>query len=170
MHYVEYLTKLIWKHKLDTLSILSSDDLETLVRRASIPLPPRPYGTMDLIYRDQLLKVLICVLYFIFLCFLVCSPQATLHWIFSGAHYQTQGWSHQYIWSDGCTAGAKTQGNCSTYQGGQYYRWRIQDFMCQGVSILRFLNFSAHTCRVRMYQLCYCQGHQQEQVKQIQLD
>jgi len=80
MHYVEYLTKLIRKHKLDTLSILSSDDLETLVRRTSIPLPPRAYGTLDLIYRDHLLKVLILfrVLLF-FLCFLVCSPQATLH-------------------------------------------------------------------------------------------
>jgi len=73
MHYVEYLTKLIRKHKLDTLSILSSDDLETLVRRKSIPLPPRPYGTLDLIYRDHLLKVLIlfCVLlFFLFSCLL----------------------------------------------------------------------------------------------------
>lgn len=158
MHYIEYLTKLIRKHTVDTLSILSSDDLETLVRRASIPLPPRPYGTLDLIYRDQLLKVLIqfCVLYFISLCFLVCSPQATLHWIFSGTHYQTQGWSHQYIWSDGCTAGAKTQGNGSTYQGGQYYRWWIQDFMCQGVSILHFMNFSAYICTTQMCQLRSC--------------
>lgn len=80
MHYVEYLTRLIRKHKLDTLSILSSDDLETLVRRTSIPLPPRPYGTLDLIYRDQLLKVLIlfCVLLF-FLCFLSAPPR--LHYI-----------------------------------------------------------------------------------------
>ena len=163
MHYLEYLTKLIRKHKLDTLSILSSDDLETLVRRASIPLPPRPYGTLDFIYRDQLLKVLISfhVPYFMFLCFLVCSPQATLHWIYSGAHYETQGWSHQYIWSDGRTTGAKTQGNGPTYQGGQYYRWWIQDFMCQGVSILHFLDFSGHICKVQMWQIFSCQWQQQ---------
>jgi hypothetical protein len=72
MHYVEYLTNLIRKHKLDTLSILSSDDLETVVRRASIPLPPRPYGTLDLIYRDQLLQVLMCdpFYFFMFSCLL----------------------------------------------------------------------------------------------------
>lgn len=82
MHYLEYLSNLIWKHSLDTLSILSSDDLETLVRRASLCLPPRPYGTLDLIYRDHLLKVLIllCVLFFLpFFCFLVCFPQGSLH-------------------------------------------------------------------------------------------
>lgn len=148
MHYIEYLTIVIRKHSLDTLSILRADDLETLVRRASIRLPPRPYGTLDLIYRDHLLKVLIlfCARFFIF-CFLVCSPQATLHWIFSGAHCQTQGWTHQYIWSDGRTARAKTQGIGSTCQGGQYNRWWIQDFMCQGVSILHFMNLptNAHT-------------------------
>lgn len=149
MHYIEYLTNLIRKHSLETLGLLSSDDLETLVRRASIRLPPRPYGTLDLIYRDHMHKVLtlFCVRFFIF-CFLVCSPQATLHWIFSGAHCQTQGWPHQYIWSDGCTTRAKTQGNGSTCQRGQYYRWWIQDFMCQGVSILHFMNLPINICTI----------------------
>jgi len=75
-HYLEYLTNLIRKHSLDTLNILSSDDLETLVKRANIRLPPRPYGTLDLIYRNHLLKVLtlFCVLFFLFFLFSCLLP------------------------------------------------------------------------------------------------
>lgn len=42
---------------LDTLSILTADDLETLVRRSDKRLPPNPYGTPPSAYRQALLQV-----------------------------------------------------------------------------------------------------------------
>ena len=74
MHYIEYLSKLIRKHKLDTLRILSSDDLEALLRRAGIPLPPRPLGPLDFAYRDKLRKVLILFRVLLFLCVFLSAP------------------------------------------------------------------------------------------------
>ncbi|XP_049852715.1 E3 ubiquitin-protein ligase lubel isoform X2 [Schistocerca gregaria] len=57
-HYVEYLSRMIRNAGLDTVSVLYTDDLETLVRRASIRLPPRPYGTPEEVYRGRLLKII----------------------------------------------------------------------------------------------------------------
>ncbi len=57
-HYVEYLGLLIWQHHLDPISILSSDDLETIVKRAHKKLPAKPYGIKDVDYRPLLLKVI----------------------------------------------------------------------------------------------------------------
>ncbi|KAF5304457.1 hypothetical protein FQA39_LY09653 [Lamprigera yunnana] len=44
MHYLEYLSSLIRQHKIETISMLSADDLETLVRRAAKKLPPNAWG------------------------------------------------------------------------------------------------------------------------------
>lgn len=49
---------------LESISILSTDDLETLVRRANKRLPPRPYvhrqdpKICNTIFHNELLKVL----------------------------------------------------------------------------------------------------------------
>ncbi|KAJ8983783.1 hypothetical protein NQ317_000344 [Molorchus minor] len=45
MHYIEYLSQLIRKNHIDTVEILSADDLETIVRRAARKLPPNCFGT-----------------------------------------------------------------------------------------------------------------------------
>ncbi|KAF5269138.1 hypothetical protein FQR65_LT02438 [Abscondita terminalis] len=45
IHYLEYLSCLIRQNKVDTISMLSADDLETLVRRAAKKLPPNAWGT-----------------------------------------------------------------------------------------------------------------------------
>nr|CAD7201298.1 unnamed protein product [Timema douglasi] len=45
MHYLEYLSILIRRYKVDPISVLSTDDLETLVKRAGKRVPPNPYGT-----------------------------------------------------------------------------------------------------------------------------
>lgn len=61
-HYVEYLCFLIRDNKLETIPILSADDLETCVRRANKKMPPRPYGILEGIYRQYLLEVGFCVI------------------------------------------------------------------------------------------------------------
>lgn len=58
-HYIEYLCGLIRSNNLETNSILTADDLETVVRRASKKLPPKPYGILEGIYRHALLEVII---------------------------------------------------------------------------------------------------------------
>lgn len=58
MHYFEYLCKLIRKHGLETIDLLSADDLETVVRRAAKKLPPNAYGTPREMYRFRLYQVL----------------------------------------------------------------------------------------------------------------
>lgn len=57
MHYLEYLSILIRQHKLDPISVLSADDLETIVRRAAKKLPPNAWGTPRGVYRTRLLQV-----------------------------------------------------------------------------------------------------------------
>lgn len=44
-------------HELETIDILTTDDLEIVVRRQSIRMPPRPFGIIDGIYRQELAKV-----------------------------------------------------------------------------------------------------------------
>lgn len=56
-HYVEYLCFLIRLNNLESLSILTTSDLETLLRRANRRLPPRPYGLLDTFFRREMLKV-----------------------------------------------------------------------------------------------------------------
>lgn len=56
-HYIEYLSALVTHHSIDPLTILSADDLESLVRRANRRMPPRPQGLVDGIYRDYLAQV-----------------------------------------------------------------------------------------------------------------
>lgn len=58
MHYLEYLIFLIRKHHLESISILTADDLETVVRRAAKKLPPNAWGTPREIYRKRLFQVL----------------------------------------------------------------------------------------------------------------
>ncbi|KAL5281668.1 RNF31 family protein [Megaselia abdita] len=55
-HFIEYLSLLIRENRLDTLPVLEVDDLETIVRRANKRLPPRPYGLLEGIYKNELLK------------------------------------------------------------------------------------------------------------------
>jgi E3 ubiquitin-protein ligase RNF31 len=57
-HYVEYLGLLIWQNHLDPISILSTDDLEVIIRRAYKKHPGRPYPTSDEDFRKRLLKVI----------------------------------------------------------------------------------------------------------------
>uniref|UniRef100_A0A1Y1N3Q0 Uncharacterized protein n=1 Tax=Photinus pyralis TaxID=7054 RepID=A0A1Y1N3Q0_PHOPY len=57
MHYLEYLSLLIRQHKLETISMLSADDLETVVRRAAKRLPPNAWGTPREMYRKRLLQI-----------------------------------------------------------------------------------------------------------------
>lgn len=58
MHYLEYMCKLLRQHSVDPINILSTDDLETVVRRAAKKLPPNAYGTPRDMYRYRLLQVL----------------------------------------------------------------------------------------------------------------
>lgn len=58
-HYVENLCRLIRLHGLETLWLLTSDDLETLVRRQGLCLPPRSYSTPLLHYYNELMEVLL---------------------------------------------------------------------------------------------------------------
>jgi hypothetical protein len=57
-HYVEYLCGLIRLNQIETIDILTADDLETVVRRANKRPPPRPYGTLEGIYRQGLVEVI----------------------------------------------------------------------------------------------------------------
>lgn len=57
MHYIEYLSHLIRKHKIDTIEMLTADDLETVVRRAAKKLPPNCFGTPRATYRLRLKQV-----------------------------------------------------------------------------------------------------------------
>lgn len=56
-HYIEYLCLLIRQSRLETLSILKADDLETVVRRENRRMPPKPYGILEGIYRRYLAEV-----------------------------------------------------------------------------------------------------------------
>lgn len=56
-HYIEHLSGLITRNKLECLPILSTDDLETIVRREGKRLPNRPYGTPVQNFHNALLKV-----------------------------------------------------------------------------------------------------------------
>lgn len=56
-HYLEYLCFLVRLNRLETLSILKADDLETLVRRENRRMPPKPYGILEGIYRHYLAEV-----------------------------------------------------------------------------------------------------------------
>ncbi|XP_057368613.2 E3 ubiquitin-protein ligase lubel-like isoform X2 [Daphnia carinata] len=60
LHYVEYLAALITKNEVDPLDIFSSDELETLIKTASIRLPPRslPPNAPLVAYRRRLLEVI----------------------------------------------------------------------------------------------------------------
>ncbi|XP_056631502.1 E3 ubiquitin-protein ligase lubel isoform X3 [Diorhabda sublineata] len=57
-HYVEYLCSLTLKNKLETLDVLSTDDLETVVRRAGKKLPPNAFGTPRNVYRLRLKQII----------------------------------------------------------------------------------------------------------------
>lgn len=57
MHYIEYLSLRIRKHKIDTIGILNADDLETVVRRAAKKLPPNCFGTPREMYKNRLKQV-----------------------------------------------------------------------------------------------------------------
>ncbi|XP_031617064.1 uncharacterized protein LOC116336963 isoform X2 [Contarinia nasturtii] len=65
-HYVEHLCCLIREKMLDSLPILSTDDLETVVRRANRRLPPRPYvyrqdpKICNSIFHNELIKGTFC--------------------------------------------------------------------------------------------------------------
>lgn len=39
------------------MSILSAEDLETVVRRAAKKLPPNAFGTPQIIYKERLIQV-----------------------------------------------------------------------------------------------------------------
>jgi len=54
---VEYLGLLVWQNRLDPISILSNDDLETIIRREVKTLPPYQYGRSEIETRKKLLKV-----------------------------------------------------------------------------------------------------------------
>ncbi|CAH2231771.1 jg7184 [Pararge aegeria aegeria] len=56
-HYLEYLSRLVRGRKVDPLPILGVDDLETLVRRAALRPPPRPYGSLDGLYKRGLIEI-----------------------------------------------------------------------------------------------------------------
>lgn len=55
-HYLEYLCRLVRATHMDPLPLLGVEDLETLVRRAGLRLPPRPYG-LDGIFKRTLVEV-----------------------------------------------------------------------------------------------------------------
>ena len=56
-HYVEYLCNLIRNNSIDSINILSADDLEIVVRRENKRMPPRPSGMVDGIYKTYLFQV-----------------------------------------------------------------------------------------------------------------
>lgn len=56
-HYLEYLSRLVRNGHVDPLPLLEVDDLETLVRRAGLRLPPRPYGSLEGLYKRALVEV-----------------------------------------------------------------------------------------------------------------
>ncbi|XP_050670397.1 E3 ubiquitin-protein ligase lubel-like [Leptidea sinapis] len=56
-HYLEYLSRLVRSKSVDPLPILGVDDLETLVRRAALRPPPRPYGSLDGLYKRGLIEI-----------------------------------------------------------------------------------------------------------------
>ena len=57
-HYIEYLGLLISQNHLDPVSVLSNDDLETIIKRAHKKVPSKPYGTKDADFRLKLLQVI----------------------------------------------------------------------------------------------------------------
>lgn len=59
-HYIEQLCRLIRQNQLETLRLLTADDLETVVRRQGLKLPPNPYGSPKLHYYNSLLEVACC--------------------------------------------------------------------------------------------------------------
>lgn len=75
---MEYLGALITKHEVDPLDLFSSDELETLIKTASIRLPPRslPPNSTLLSYHRRLLEVSLkeLILFFSFLLFLFSLP------------------------------------------------------------------------------------------------
>ncbi|KAG8196404.1 hypothetical protein JTE90_009039 [Oedothorax gibbosus] len=58
LHYVEYLGQLVNKHKVDPIQIFENDDLELVLRRANIRLPPRRYREPDDSYRTKLVDLI----------------------------------------------------------------------------------------------------------------
>lgn len=56
-HYVEYLSRRTRALGVDPLPLLGVEDLETLVRRAALRPPPRPYGSLEGLYRRALTEV-----------------------------------------------------------------------------------------------------------------
>ncbi|XP_041977692.1 E3 ubiquitin-protein ligase lubel isoform X2 [Aricia agestis] len=56
-HYLEYLSRLVRGRAVDPLPILGVDDLETVVRRAALRLPPRPYGSLEGLYKRSLIEI-----------------------------------------------------------------------------------------------------------------
>ncbi|XP_047041740.1 E3 ubiquitin-protein ligase lubel-like isoform X1 [Helicoverpa zea] len=56
-HYLEYLSRLVRRCNIDPLPILGIDDLETLVKRAALRPPPRPYGSLDGLYKRGLVEI-----------------------------------------------------------------------------------------------------------------
>ncbi|CAG4944226.1 unnamed protein product [Colias eurytheme] len=56
-HYLEYLSRLVRNKKIDPMPILGVDDLETLVRRAALRPPPRPYGSLEGLYKRGLIEI-----------------------------------------------------------------------------------------------------------------
>ena len=50
--------------KVDPLPILEVDDLETLVRRAALRPPPRPYGSLEGLYKRGLIEVCLRDIFF----------------------------------------------------------------------------------------------------------
>ncbi|KAM3964680.1 LOW QUALITY PROTEIN: uncharacterized protein ACR2FA_001070 [Aphomia sociella] len=56
-HYLEYLSRIAHARGVDPLPLLGVDDLETLVRRAALRLPPRPYGSLEGLYKRALLEI-----------------------------------------------------------------------------------------------------------------
>jgi hypothetical protein len=51
------LCGLIREHSLDPITVLSADDLETILQRAHKRGPPKSYGMDGEVYRKSLLKV-----------------------------------------------------------------------------------------------------------------
>lgn len=56
-HYLEYLSRLVRARGVDPLPLLGVEDLETLVRRAALRPPPRPYGSLEGLYKRALAEV-----------------------------------------------------------------------------------------------------------------
>lgn len=54
---MEYLGQLVNKHKVDPIQIFDNDDLELVLKRANIRLPPKRYRENDAQYREKLIKV-----------------------------------------------------------------------------------------------------------------